>query len=165
MKRYYLLIFALLAGILALVMITTSFCMNMSRTKELVVFKDKGGRVVAPIYAIDAMAARDGIPPDWPFYADVQGILDATNGVIGPLQGDPHKAGVLRYNLQSLLDELKPGATPVLFISPDGLTVKLMGTIAVGGNIRCDLTTLQFNNNKIWPRYLQTDYEYYLQIG
>lgn len=164
MRRYRFLILAIVAGILALGMSTTSFCMDMSRTMEIVLFEDTGVRVTAPIYAIREMAYRDKIPSEWPLFADEQSILDATNGLIGPLLDDPLRAGVLRYYLQPIIRTRKAGSTPALFISPDGMTVKFMAVIAFDDGINCDLTTLQFNNNKIWPKYLQIDHQYYLKI-
>lgn len=151
-------------GIFALGMSTTSFCMGMSQTKELVLFEDTGVRVTAHTDAISEIAYMDKIPPDWSLFADEQSILDATNGLTGPLLGDPFRAGALRLNLRSTIPHRNPGTTPVLFISPDGVTVKSMAIRAFDDAINCDLTTFQFNDNKIWPGYLQVDYQYYLRI-
>lgn len=164
MRRYRFLILAVVVGILALGMSTTTFCIDMSKNRVIVLFKDTGVRVTAPMSAIREMAYRDVIPSDWSLFADEQSILDATNGLIGPLLNTPLRAGVLRRDLQPIVLARKAGTTPALFISPDGMTIKFMAVIAFDDGTNCDVTTLQFNNNKIWPRYLQIDHQYYLKI-
>ncbi len=138
--------------------------MDMTEAKQIVLFEEPGVRVTAPDWAIMELAYKDGIPSDWSSFLDERSILDATNGLAGPLKGDAFRAGALRYNLRPIVKQQKAGATPALFISPDGMTVKYLAVFSFNDQIFCDLTTLKFNNSKLWPRYLQTDYEYHLKV-
>lgn len=161
MRKSRFLILALVVAAVSLVLSTTSFFHDISKTKELILFEDTGVREAAPVWAIMEMARKDAIPSEWSLFADEHSILEATNGLIGPLKNDPFRAGALRYNLQLVIKKQKVGATPALFISPDGMTAKFLAVFAFDDQVYCDLTTLRFNDNKIWPRYLEEDQKYY----
>lgn len=161
MKRHQQLL--LLGGIvllIALALSTTSLVKNMAAVPELSLFREDSSYYrMAPESVIQEFVRQDDLPSDWPFYVEEQAILDATNGLSGPLADDFFRAGVLRTNLQLVINETSyNGGWPALAISPDGMTVKFMSieTLTIH-NAFCHVTTLNYNNNHIWPRYLEID--------
>ncbi len=161
MRKYRLLLIALIAVALVLGLSTTSLCMNLAESEELVLYELGGARVSVSMWEIREMAYRDEIPNDWLMFDDEKTILDATNGLTGPLSNDPLRAGTLRYSLKPLIKRQDPGDTLVLFISPDGEMIKLMAIIEWNPGSLCDITTLKFKNNRLWPRYRKVEYQHY----
>lgn len=161
MRRYRP--FLLLGGgvvLIALALSTTSLVKNMAAVPELSLFEEDVSHYrMAPESLIQGFVQQDHLPSDWSFYVEEQAILDATNGLIGPLKDDFFRAGVLRTNLQLVINETSyNGGWPALSISPDGMTVKFMSIQAYTDDSGfCRITTLKYNDSRLWPRYLEVE--------
>lgn len=155
----------LLGGVvvlIALALSTTSLFKNMAAVPELSLFaEDPSFYRMTPASVIEYFIGEIELPSIWSLYVEEQAILDATNGLSGPLAGDFFRAGALRNNLQLVINETSfNGGWPMVAISPDGMTVKFMSieTLTVN-NALCNVTTLKYNDNRIWPRYVEVDSE------
>lgn len=161
MRRYRT--FLLLGGVvvlIALALSTTSLVKNMDAVPELSLFaEDPSFYRMTPESLIQGIVQQDHLPSDWPLYVEEQAILDATNGLSGPLADDFFRAGVLRTNLQLVINETSyNGGWPALAISPDGMAVKFMSIQAYADDYGfCRITTLKYNDSRLWPRYLEVE--------
>lgn len=161
MKRHQQLL--LLGGVvvlIALALSTTSLVKNMAAVPELSLFEEDVSHYrMAPESLIQAFVRQDDLPSDWPLYVEQQAILDATNGLIGPLKDDFFRAGVLRTNLQLVINKTSYNSGwPTLAISPDAMTVKFMSIQAYTDDSGfCRITTLRYNDSRLWPRYLEVE--------
>lgn len=134
--------------------------MNMANVRELTLFKDDSSAYrITPPDIVQKFAQKDRIPSDWVFFTEEQEILAATNGLIGPLKDDFFRAGALRFCLRPIIEAFpRRGDWPTIAFSPDGMAVKFISIETwTDKNAYCTITTLRYNNSRLWPRYRQVD--------